>query len=217
MRNIFEQELQDLNKSMVSMGALCEHSIKTAVGYLLNPVENRQEDIRVMLDQISSKEREIVELSLKLLLKQQPVASDLREVSAALKMVSDLERIGDNADDIAEIISMNNITADSIAHTELKDMSDAACSMLTNSINAFVNHDEQLAKKVISDDDIVDNFFDKIKLELADSFRKNELSVDSLMDLFMVTKYFERIGDHSVNLAQWVCYMVSGKIEGNTN
>ncbi len=217
MRYVFEEELNQLNKDMISMSALCEEAIGTAVDYLLAPETNRKKDVLDIVDQVNHKEREIENMCLKLLMQQQPVASDLRVISAVLKMVSDLERVGDNADDIAEIVSMDNINPASVKNIHLDEMATAARKMLSDSINAFVKRDEALARQVIEDDDIVDSFFDRIKIKLSGDFGKENPNLDELLDLFMVTKYFERISDHSVNIAQWVVFVITGKLEGNTN
>lgn len=217
MRPIFDEELNQLNKDIISTGALCENAIKTSVQYLLSQDDDIQKDIKEIVEQINHKEREIENMCLRLLLQQQPVASDLRAISAALKMVSDLERIGDNADDIAEIVSMHNIKASEVEGSVLLPMAKASLAMLSDSINSFVKKDETLAQSVIDGDDTVDDYFDKIKVELTNNVASGKLKVDAILDIFMVSKYFERISDHSVNIAQWVLYMITGKLEGNTN
>lgn len=217
MRLIFEEELNTLNRDMISMGALCEEAIQTAINSLMDQSKDLHGEIQTLVEQINHSEREIENMCLKLLMQQQPVANDLRTISAALKMVSDLERIGDNADDIAEIVELHNIPEKATQNIELKHMADEATEMLSNAINSFVNRDEKLAKKVIEDDDIIDDLFDKLKMDLAGDFGGTNPKVDALLDIFMICKYFERIGDHSVNIAQWVLFMLTGKLEGNTN
>ena len=132
-------------------------------------------------------------------------------------MVSDLERIGDNADDIAEILTLQNIKAEYLDSIELIDMAKAVDLMLSDAINAFVKRDEELARKVIDEDDVIDDYFNRIKVKLAEEFKDSSKNVDALLDLFMVTKYFERIADHSVNIGRWVVFMITGTLEGNTN
>lgn len=217
MRLIFEEELNTLNRDMISMGALCEEAIQTAINSLMDQSKDLHGEIQTLVEQINHSEREIENMCLKLLMQQQPVANDLRTISAALKMVSDLERIGDNADDIAEIVELHNIPEKATQNIELKHMADEATEMLSNAINSFVNRDEKLAKKVIEDDGIIDDLFDKLKMDLAGDFGGTNPKVDALLDIFMICKYFERIGDHSVNIAQWVLFMLTGKLEGNTN
>ena len=217
MRTLFDQELEQLNKDIISTGSLCEKSIQTAIKFLLFQDVDRKQEVFSMVEEISHRERAIEDMCLKIIMQQQPVATDLRIVSAALKLVSDMERIGDNADDIAEIVGMHNIDTEFIKAVNIEPMTRAARAMLSNSIDAFVNRDEKLARKVIDDDDVVDDQFNRIKNHLTDKFDKDNPNLDGVLDTFMVSKYFERIADHSVNIAQWVVFMVTGKLEGNTN
>lgn len=217
MRENFEVQLANLNTAMVEMGSLCKDAIHYATSYLADRDEDRKGLVTDLVEQINHKEREIEDMCLKLIMTQQPVAKDLRIITAALKMVSDLERIGDNADDIVEIVSMDNITKEDIDDAELGRMSQASSKMLSDAIDAFVERDEKLARKVIEDDDIVDGLFDNTKKKLAQAFIKNSEKADTLLDLLMVSKYYERIADHSVNVGQWVVFMETGKLEGNTN
>ena len=152
-------------------------------------------------------------MCLKLLL-QQPVARDLRVVSSALKMVTDMERIGHQSADIAEIVTMANISA---GHDTLSihDMADATIKMVTDSIDAFARKDVEIARAVIDYDDVVDGYFDKIKASLIRQFSQPETDGEYAMDLLMIAKYFERIGDHAVNIAQWVLFSITGSREGN--
>ncbi len=217
MRHVFEEELNQLNKDMITMGSMCENAIQTATTYIRYQTADKNAEIVDIVEQINHKERDIENMCLKLIMQQQPVARDLRTITSALKMVSDLERIGDNADDIAEIVSMNNIPTADVEAIELIDMAKAANEMLSDAINSFVKRDDELAKKVIDTDDAIDNYFNNIKLKLAEDFRDSSHNLDSVLDLFMISKYFERIGDHSVNIARWVLYMITGTLEGNTN
>lgn len=209
MRSRFDEQLAVLNKEMIEMGALCEEIISKVLEALTNEDEQLLNGISVLGTEIDRKERTIETLCLKLLLQQQPVAKDLRQISAALKMITDMERIGDQAEDIAEIIPfVENRPAktDSLLH----EMAKASINMVTESVDAFVGHNVDLAKKVVSDDDIVDCYFTKIKqtliTEIVDSPKDGECSID----LLMIAKYFERIGDHATNIAEWVVFSVTG-------
>ena len=159
--------------------------------------------------EIDQKEREIESMCLKLLLQQQPVAKDLRQVSAALKMITDMERIGDQAEDIAEIVTY--LDGRSSAQIGLlKEMAAAAIKMVTQSVDAYVKHDTILAEQVISDDDTVDEYFDRVKRMLIDKIAQDPNEGEHAIDLMMIAKYFERIGDHAVNIAEWVIFSVTG-------
>lgn len=217
MRENYELQLANLNTAMVEMGELCKDAIHAATTYLTDRDEDRRNQVSELVEQINHKEREIEDMCLKLIMTQQPVATDLRVITAALKMVSDLERIGDNADDIVEIVSMNNTTKEDIDNVELGRMAQASSKMLSDAIDAFVERDEKLARDVIEDDDIVDGLFDNTKKKLAQAFSKNAEKADTFLDLLMLSKYYERIADHSVNVGQWIVFMKTGKLEGNTN
>lgn len=210
MRNKFDEQLALLNVELIKMGSLCELAISGAIKGLL---ENNCELLRLVSDtdsEIDEKEREIENMCFKLLLQQQPVARDLRTISAALKMISDMERIGDQASDIAEIAAY--IKGDTIIdHTHLKVMAEAASFMVTESIKSFVNRDLELAHKVMNDDDVVDRRFDQVKDELIGLIRKAEVSAESSLDLLMIAKYLERIADHAVNVAEWVEFSITGQ------
>ena len=159
--------------------------------------------------EIDQKERDIESLCLKLLLQQQPVARDLRQISAALKMITDMERIGDQAEDIAEIVEF--LKGRSVENGDmLEDMSRAVIKMVTESVDAYVKHDIMLAEKVVKDDDIVDSCFTTVKHKLIDAIAANPSDGEYALDLMMIAKYFERIGDHAVNIAEWVIFSVTG-------
>lgn len=215
MRNHFDEQLHDLNRNMIAMGSLCEKAIDTAIVALATGDMDKAKLVIDTGEEIDHKEREIEDMCLKLLMQQQPVAKDLRTISSALKMVSDLERIGDQSEDIAEIVTMQNISS-SDDTDEILNMAKAASGMVTDAIDAFVNRDLEKAKKVIADDDTVDDYFDRIKKMLAGHIGHEEGDLEKLLDLLMVSKYLERIGDHSVNIAQWVIFMITGVLEGNT-
>lgn len=215
MRKSFDEQLALLNKELISMGALCENIIAMAAKALLEgdiALARKVPEIEVETDQ---KEREIEAFCLKLLLQQQPVARDLRVISSALKMITDMERIGDQSADIAEIVTMANITAsDETLH--IGDMARAVIRMVTDSVDAFVQRDVQAAQAVIDYDDVVDGLFNQVKEELIQRFGKGGENGEFALDLLMIAKYFERIGDHAVNIAEWVVFSITGKHKGDT-
>ncbi len=209
MRNKFDEQLVKLNQKMIEMGALCERFISLAADALLNGDNKGAEEIIIHGHEIDEMEREIEGICLKLLLQQQPVAGDLRQISAALKMITDMERIGDQAEDIAEIIPLlNGRTGNELA--DFKPMAEATCKMVTDSIDAFVKKDLELAKSVSGEDDVVDECFVRVKAKLIDMISETEADGEYAVDLLMIAKYFERIGDHAVNIAEWVEFSVTG-------
>ena len=208
MRNRFDEQLAQLNHEMIEMGALCEEVIALSSRAL---TENKALAAKVSpLDsEIDHKEREIENLCLRLLLHQQPVAGDLRRISAALKMITDMERIGDQADDIAEIILSRGdrlLTADGT----LRAMARAAIRMVSESVDAYVRQDVALAERVIASDDEVDEDFERIKRRLIDGISSGTEDGESVLDLVMIAKYYERIADHATNIAEWVEFSVTG-------
>ncbi len=210
MRSRFDQELDRLNEELIQMGNLVESSIEAAVSAL--KAQNIDLAQRVVEGdrEVNNKEREIEDMAMKLILRQQPVASDLRLISAALRMITDMERIGDQAADISEITIF---LADQTYLKELihiPQMGDATIKMVRESIDAFVRKDLELAVKVIQYDDVVDDLFDVIKEELIEYIRDNKGSSEQAIDLMMIAKYFERIGDHAQNIAEWVYYAITG-------
>ncbi|MBQ4556321.1 MAG: phosphate signaling complex protein PhoU [Clostridia bacterium] len=215
MRSKFDEQLENLNKELVLMGALCEKAIATSARALLTGNVSLAGEVPSVSEEIDKKERDIESMCLKLLLRQQPVARDLRTVSAALKMITDMERIGVQSADIAEIITVTGIAAreDMLA---IHDMAEATIKMVTESIDAFVGKDVSMAEDVIKYDDVVDNYFDKVKTILIELFSKPETDGEYALDLLMIAKYFERIGDHAVNIAEWVLFSLTGsrKVEG---
>ena len=212
MRSKFDEQLELLNSEMIKMGALCENAIALSAKALVNSDLEIAANVPEISAQIDEKGREIEGLCLKLLLQQQPVARDLRVVSSALKMVTDMERIGDQSADIAEIISMENIFA-SDDSLYIHDMAVSVIKMVTDSIDAFVKKDETLAREVIAYDDIVDDYFNKVKKMLIKSLTKPEADGQHALDHMMIAKYFERIGDHAVNIANWVLFSITGSRE----
>ena len=213
MRSRFDQQLELLNRELIEMGALCEEVIALASRALTEGEPELAAQVAPLDAEIDRKEREIETLCLRLLLQQQPVARDLRQISAALKMITDMERIGDQAEDIAEIITcMNGRTAEN--RELLRSMSLAVIRMVTESVDAYVRRDTQLAKKVVSDDDTVDACFDQVKSALITRIAADPTDGEYAVDLLMIAKYFERIGDHAVNLAEWVVFSVTGEHKG---
>lgn len=212
MRSKFDEQLERLNKELLTMGALCEKAIGKSAKALVNGNSNMAKTVPELSARIDHKEREIEALCLKLLLQQQPVATDLRTISSALKMVTDMERIGDNSGDIAEIITMANISA-ADETKDIHDMAQATIKMVTDSIDAFVQKDVGIAAAVIAYDDVVDRYFDKVKNLLIERIGKGEVDGEYAIDLLMIAKYFERIGDHAVNIANWVLFSITGNRE----
>ena len=213
MRSRFDEQLILLNKKMTQMGALCEELIARIAKALLSGDAIEAREAKAHAREIDHMEREIESICLKLLLQQQPVARDLRIISAALKMITDMERIGDQAEDIAEIIPF--LEGKTGAEFEdFKAMAEATCKMVTDSIDAYVNGDLALTKAVESYDDIVDNAFAKMKDTLIKMISENSADGEYAVDLLMIAKYFERIGDHAVNIAEWVEFSVTGVHKG---
>ena len=208
MRSHFDEQLAQLNRELTEMGALCEEVIALAAKALLEGDNKLAAMVAPLDSEIDQKERDIESLCLKLLLQQQPVARDLRQISAALKMITDMERIGDQAEDIAEIVTYMESECDD--STLLREMAKATIKMVTESVDAYVRRDTELAAMVISEDDIVDDYFNQVKKELIAEISKNPISGEQTLDLLMVAKYFERIGDHAVNIAEWVIFSVTG-------
>lgn len=213
MRLKFDEQLDSLNKELITMGAYCEKAIAMSAKALTEGDPELAKAVPELAIRIDHKEREVENMCLKLLLQQQPVAKDLRVVSSALKMVTDMARIGVQSADIAEIITMANIHAAEDTQI-IHDMSVAVIRMVTDSIDAFVKKDVQLARSVIDYDDVVDAFFDKVKKILIALFSMPEADGEYAIDLLMIAKYFERIGDHAVNIAKWVLFSITGNKEG---
>lgn len=202
-----------LNKKMIEMGAECENIISLAVNALLEGDVSGAKRAKEQGHSIDQLEREIESVCLKLLLQQQPVAKDLRVISAALKMITDMERIGDQAEDIAEIIGFLNGRTGRECH-DIRLMAEATIKMVTDSIDAYVKQDLQLAKSVSDYDDVVDDAFDRVKQTLIRMITENTTDGEYALDLLMIAKYFERIGDHAVNIAEWVEFSVTGVHKG---
>lgn len=208
MRDRFNEQLEQLNVELIKMGALCEEAISAATKALLDGDDALRESAAAAEREIDQKERDIENLCMKLLLQQQPVARDLRTISSALKMISDMERIGDQAADIAEIT--RDIADNSIKDlVPIGDMARATIKMVTDSVDSFVRKDLGLAEAVISSDDVVDDLFLQVREELIRRIGMGD-SGEVCIDLLMIAKYLERIGDHAVNIAEWVEYSLTG-------
>ena len=209
MRNRFDEQLFELNREIIEMGAMCEEAIASAAKALTNGDAALAANVKKNSSAIDQMEREIEARCMKLLLHQQPVARDLRLISAALKMITDMERIGDQAEDIAEIVLfLNGHTMEGMEMIE--DMARETTKMVIASVDAFVQKDIELAKKVIEQDDIVDDYFSKVKCAIISLIAENSADGEFALDLLMISKYFERIGDHATNIAEWVIYSVTG-------
>ena len=209
MRSRFDEQLALLNRELIEMGSLCEEVIALASRALTEGDRELAAKVAPLDEEIDQKERAIESLCLKLLLQQQPVARDLRQISAALKMITDMERIGDQADDISEIIIyLGGRTAE---HDDLlRSMARATIKMVTESVDAYVKHDTILAEKVIADDDTVDDYYEQVKRALIGKIAATPDDGEYALDLLMIAKYFERIGDHAVNIAEWVIFSITG-------
>ncbi|MDD6799013.1 MAG: phosphate signaling complex protein PhoU [Firmicutes bacterium] len=209
MRSKFDEQLAQLNRELIDMGAMCEEAIALAAKALMDGAPALAAKVAPISAEIDRRERDIESLCLKLLLQQQPVAGDLRQISAALKMITDMERIGDQADDISEIISfLNGRSGKEFAI--IGEMAKATIKMVTESVDAYVKKDIALAESVIKYDDVVDNYFDSIKKALIGLIAETPEDGEYTLDLLMIAKYFERIGDHAVNIAEWVVFSVTG-------
>ncbi|HHU22292.1 MAG TPA: phosphate signaling complex protein PhoU [Clostridiales bacterium] len=214
MRTRFERQLEMLNAELIKMGALCEEAIALSIRALLENDESLLPKVFSIDSEIDQKERDIESLCIKLLLRQQPVARDLRLIFSALKMISDMERIGDQASDIAEISKYVG-SNDTMSRIHIRDMAIATGKMVTESVESFVKKNLELAKSVMAYDDVVDDLFDQVKTELIQILSKDSSSGEMCLDLLMIAKYFERIGDHAVNIAEWVEYSLTGQRTDN--
>ena len=210
MRNLFDSQLNTLHRKLIEMGSACETAIDLAVRALLEGNADIAHEAASHDREIDQMERDIEAICLKMLLQQQPVARDLRQISAAMKIITDMERIGDQAEDIGEIVPfLNGRTG-----TECEDirlMAETAQQMVRSSIDAYVNQDMTLVKKVIDMDDIVDDAFDRTKETLIHMISSNREDGQYCLDLLMIAKYLERIGDHATNIAEWVAFSITGQ------
>ena len=210
IRAHFDDELSFLNTELIKMGALCERAVSVALDVFFTHNRELAKAAQRLEKEIDAKERDIEDLCMKLILRQQPVAGDLRLISSAIKMISDMERIGDQAQDIADIaVNINDTELENRIH--IKAMSETALKMVTKSVDSFVQKDMSLAESVIAMDDEVDSGFDKIKNELIAAIDSNGLKSEEYIDILMIAKYIERIGDHAVNIVEWVEYSLTGE------
>ena len=212
MRSRFDNQLAELNRELIEMGAMCEESIGMALKALMEGDKALAKKVAGLDVAIDQKERSIESMCLKLLLQQQPVARDLRVISAALKMITDMERIGDQEADISEIVTMAHLTHDRPGH--FTTMARAAIDMVHRAIEAYVRQDVMLARQVMASDDIVDDLFNDVKADVAELLHRDPSGIEEALDLLMIAKYLERIGDHAVNIAEWVVYAITGLYKG---
>ncbi|MCC8137767.1 MAG: phosphate signaling complex protein PhoU [Clostridiales bacterium] len=211
MRDRFVEKLDQLQKELLEMGMLCEEAIMKTYRLLVS-TENREEnaeEIDHLEDEIDGKEQSIETISLQLLLRQQPVASDLRRISAAMKMITDLERIGDQATDIAEIMKTGSIDVP-VEGVAITQMAEFTVGMVNKSVEAYVNRDLELAREVIDSDDRLDTMFNDVRRALTEPAAAEKFSNDQILDLLMIAKYYERIGDHAQNIGEWVEFSLTG-------
>lgn len=209
MRNRFDEQLFELNREIIEMGAMCEEAIAAASKALTAGDVELAVKVKANSNVIDQMERDIESRCMKLLLHQQPVARDLRMISAALKMITDMERIGDQAEDIAEIIGYlkgENLNSS----VPVQEMAKAAIKIVTESVDAYVTRDVLLAEAILKEDDIIDEYFMESKRRLIKMISENPEHGEYALDLLMITKYFERIGDHATNIAEWVIFSVTG-------
>lgn len=210
MRTRFDEQLRQLNIELIRMGSLCEEAISISAKVLEGDSKAPVERVFSLEHEIDQLEHDIETRCMRMLLQQQPVAKDLRVISAALKMISDMERIGDQAADIAELTGYVADTIQQQNRLHITKMARAAVGMVTESVEAFVQGDLQLVQKVIRDDDMVDELFLRVRQELVQALKDESGKPNAILDLLMIAKYFERIGDHAVNVAEWVEYSITG-------
>ncbi len=209
MRNRFDEQLFELNKEIIEMGGMCEEMIASAAKALADKDLELASQVIKNGGAVDQMEREIESRCMKLLLHQQPVARDLRLISSALKMITDMERIGDQAEDIAEIVK--HLKGQSVEEVKLiQEMAKETIEMVVSSVDAFVEKDLELAKSVLLRDDIVDNYFLEVKRDIISLVAADAAEGEFALDLLMIAKYLERIGDHATNIAEWVIYCITG-------
>lgn len=211
MREYFDLELKALNDKLIEMGALVEGAIKNTITIITNGEYDKLETSRIIEEKINKMEREIQSYCLNLLLLQSPVAGDLRTVSAALKMITDLERIGDQAIDIAEMSIYLKDCESLYSMTHISEMAERSSNMVTTAIDAFVKKDLKLARTVATMDDAIDDLFNKVKEEVIDIINTNKELDHQAIDIMLIAKYFEKIGDHAENIGEWVVFSITGK------
>ena len=212
MRSRYDEELKNLHGALIDMGAMIESAISGAITALENRDIQKAKDIIAYDEEIDAQERLIEEMCMKLLLRQQPVARDLRMISTALKLITDMERIGDHAADISELAIMLR-DLPQMNSNSLREMAVQTITMLISSVEAYVEQDEEKARAVIRQDDVVDDLFVTVKSEMIEAIRQNSDFSEAAADLLMAAKYFERIGDHATNIAEWTVYAFTGRHE----
>ena len=216
MRSKFDEQLRLLNQEMMYMGTMIEDSIQKAIDALIDQNAELAKKIMNSDNDVDHEQKKIENICFNLLMQQQPVAKDLRVISAAMKMVTDMERIGDHAADISEmtiLMADSDYEKSAINMEVIKEMAKETTDMVIKSVDAFVNKDLELARWVINRDDVVDDLFDSFRKELIQKINENVKNGEMATDMLMVAKYFERIGDHATNIAEWVIYSITGKHE----
>ena len=206
MRSRFDEQLRELNKEMIDMGRMIVHSIAMAIEALTDKDDILAKRIMEGDDQVDHAQKKIENICFNLLIQQQPVARDLRTVTAAMKMVTDMERIGDHAADISEMTILMGKESPIDKFQHINKMATETVIMLNHSIEAYVERNKEKAKEVIEHDDVVDQLFDEVKKDIINLIQKGSGDAEDALDLLMVAKYFERIGDHATNIAEWVIY-----------
>ena len=209
MRDFFQEQLKELNRELVKMGADCEDIIALASQSLTGWNAELAKNVSTIGARIDEGYRTVENICLKLLLRQQPVARDLRVISAAMKMITDMERIGDQAEDIVDLVPQMERRADE-KYPRIREMAKAAQSMVTEAVDAYVKQDLELAHKVMAHDDVVDDYFIRVRKGIIDIIAAEPAHGEYALDLLMIAKYFERIGDHCTNIAEWVEFSVTG-------
>ncbi|MDR1559803.1 MAG: phosphate signaling complex protein PhoU [Clostridiales bacterium] len=210
MRDSYQKRLEELHTELIRMGAFCEEAIASAIKGLLDEDPDTRKKAIALEKEIDMKEHEIEAFCMRLLLREQPVAGDLRQIMVAQRIIADMERIGDQAQDIAEL-SAFLVGKRMKSESHIPEMSAAAAKMLTDSVDSFVESDLTKARDVIKYDDVVDGFFIKIKNELTELIAADKVNGEECLDLMMIAKYLERIGDHATNIAEWVVYSITGE------
>ena len=212
MRSMFDQQLKTLNEEMLYMGGLCEDTIQQTIEALMSGDVKKARDLNNMMSQLTQQERSIENICLKLLMQQQPVARDLRTISSSLKMVTDMERIGIQACEIAEIIAAGNVVR-ATDKVDFQELSDEVSHMVQMAMMAYDKKNLDLADEVIKYDDVVDKLFCDIRGDLINQLKDDTNDAECFIDMLMIDKYFERIGDHAVNIARWVKFSITGEIQ----
>lgn len=212
MRSMFDQQLKTLNEEMLYMGGLCEDTIQQTIEALMSGDVKKARDLNNMMSQLTQQERSIENICLKLLMQQQPVARDLRTISSSLKMVTDMERIGIQACEIAEIIAAGNVVR-ATDKVDFQELSNEVSHMVQMAMMAYDKKNMNLADEVIKYDDVVDKLFCDIRGDLIKQLKDDTNDAECFIDMLMIDKYFERIGDHAVNIASWVKFSITGEIQ----